>query len=146
MVLKLTLNVRNVIFFFYKPKIRWNCDILNFFGKIFILFSLAFGMCFTENRLFWGSAMFMTSLWTNTWFCSIVSTWLQTINKILNWSCCNTLPKILGTGSSLNLRIFEKDAFAKLQADFSSLIKHDITLTRNVLVLKFKIPVIAKCM
>ena len=61
MGLDLTVYVRNVISFRYKPKTGSNTDIWNIFGQIF-----DFGLCFTENRLFWGSAMFMTPLWRHT--------------------------------------------------------------------------------
>ena len=90
MVLKLTVYVRNVISFFYKSKTRWNSDIWNFLGEIF-----NFTLCFTENQLFWvkyiglnlntsfkfrlpenvfwGSAVFMTSLWCHTFAMFVLS-------------------------------------------------------------------------
>ena len=48
----------NLLCMLEMSKTEWNSNIWNFSGKIF-----NFGLCFTENRLFGGSAMFMMSLW-----------------------------------------------------------------------------------
>ena len=72
-VVKLTTYVRNVISFSFKPKIRWNSKIWKLFGDIF-----NFGLCFPDNQLFWGSAMFMSALWRHIrWIVVLILVYME---------------------------------------------------------------------
>ena len=87
MVLKLTVYVRNVISFFYKPKTLVKFRYLKLFWQ-------NFGLCFTENRLFWGAVMFMTSLWRHT--LDVCTFWYAWKEEIHSYTMVPIIRRILG--------------------------------------------------
>ena len=70
--LETTVYVRNVISFFYKPKIRWKSDIWNIFSDFFFLLLLFLPMFyhfFLKICYFWGSVMLYDVIVTSYFGC-----------------------------------------------------------------------------